>query len=106
MGNPQPAWLLSDVLDRQLKFRHTFKYGFCCVGGGGIGHPFGVVTVLRLPGTIAGVVLDANDDLADFLARYADACADASAEPLSYVALAALVEALLTSPDFPLLALH
>jgi hypothetical protein len=54
------------------------------------------VTITRASVTIRGVDRNFDDDLAGFLARYADACAEAGIDPLSLAALAELAEALLT----------
>ncbi len=49
---------------------------------------------------------DADDDIAAFLARYADACADAGVAPLPPAALAELADVLLTSAGFGCRTLH
>ena len=72
---------------------------------GRVGHPFGVVTVTRLPLNIAGMDPD-DDDLTGFLMRYVDACADAGVEPLPLATLAALAGVLLTSNALTQITLH
>jgi hypothetical protein len=64
------------------------------------------MTATQPPATILGMDSDADDDLADFLARYADACADAGVAPLPPAALAELAEALLTGTAIAESTLH
>lgn len=64
------------------------------------------MTAARPPATILGMDSDADDDLADYLARYADACADAGVQPLPPAARAELVEALLTWAALPARTVH